>query len=62
MNGKVMKCRKVKTVIRYHIPNKAKEPKRYFHPGKQETELLGNEQTYMSKFYEPDVQAVVAHK
>ena len=67
MNGKeVMKCRKVKAVIRYHTPNKTKEPEQYFHhllmlyyPWRQETELLGNEQTYMSKFYEPEVQAVV---
>ena len=63
MNGKeVMKCRKVKAVIRYHTPNKTKEPEQYFHhllmlyyPWRQETELLGNEQTYMSKFYEPEV-------
>ena len=69
MNGKeVMKCRKVKAVIRYHTPNKTKEPEQYFHhllmlyyPWRQETELLGNEQTYMSKFYEPEVQAVVEH-
>ena len=26
-----MKCRKVKAVIRYHTPNKTKEPERYFH-------------------------------
>ena len=32
MNGKeVMNCRKVKAVIRYHIPNKKKEPERYDH-------------------------------
>ena len=69
MNGKeVMKCRKVKAVIRYHTPNKTKEPEQYFHhllmvyyPWRQETELLGNEQTYMSKFYEPEVQTVVEH-
>ena len=61
-----MKCRKVKAVIRYHTPNKTKEPEQYFHhllmlyyPWRQETELLGNEQTYLSKFYEPEVQAVV---
>lgn len=52
MNGKeVMKCRKVKAVIRCHTPNKTKEPEQYFHhlqmlyyPWRQETELLGNEQ------------------
>ena len=26
-----MKCRKVKAVIRYHTPNKTKEPELYFH-------------------------------
>ena len=69
MNGKeVMKYRKFKAVIRYHTPNKTKKPEQYFHhllmlcyPWRQETELLGNEQTYMSKFYEPEVQVVVEH-
>ena len=69
MNGKeVMKCRKVKAVIRYHTPNKTKEPEQYFHhllmlyyPWRQETDLTGTEQTYMSKFYEPDVQTMVQH-
>ena len=63
-----MKCGKVKDVIRYHTPNKTKEPERYlhhllflYHPWRQEIELIGNEQTYMSKFYEPHVQAVVEH-
>ena len=31
----------------------------YLLPWRHETELLGNEQTYMSKFYEPNVQTVV---
>lgn len=70
MNGKeTMKCRKIKAVIRYHTPNKTKEPERYFHhllmlyyPWRQETDLLGNDQTYMSKFYESqDVQSIVEH-
>lgn len=69
MNGKeVMKCRRVKAVIRYHTPNKTKEPERHFHhvlflyhPWRQETELLGDEQTCMSKFYEPGIEAVVQH-
>ena len=67
MNSKeVMKCRKVKAVIRYHTPNKTKEPDKYFHhllmlyyPWRQVSDLLGNEQNYMSKFYEPEVQNVV---
>ena len=69
MNGKeVTKYRKVKAVIRNYTPNKTKEPEKYFYhllmlyyPWSQETELLGNEQTYMSKFYETEVQAVVEH-
>ncbi len=69
MNGKEsMKCRNVKAIIRYHTPNKTKEPELYFHhllilyyPWRDETELLGNEQTYMSKFYETDIQTVVQH-
>lgn len=69
MNGKeVMKSRKVKAVIRYHTPNKTKEPKKYFHhllmlyyPRRQETEVLRNEQTFIPKFFEPEVQAVVEH-
>jgi hypothetical protein len=61
-----MKCRKVKAVLRYHTPNKTKEPELYFHhllmlyfPWREETQLLSSDQTYTSKFYEPDVQAVV---
>jgi len=61
-----MKCRKVKAVIRYHTPNKTKEPEKYFHhllmlyyPWRNETELMGADQTYASKFYEPHVQEIV---
>ena len=61
-----MKCRKIKAVLRYHTPNKAKEPELYFHhllmlyfPWRDETDLLSSDQTYMSKFYEPDVQTIV---
>ena len=64
LNAKeVIKCRKIKAVIRYHTPNKRKEPEKYFHhllmlcfPWRDEQELLGQDQTYISKFYEPDVQ------
>ena len=61
-----MKCRKVQAVIRYHTPNKTKEPELYFHhllmlylPWREESELLSSDQTYTSKFYEPQVQAIV---
>ena len=67
MNTKeIMKCRKVRAVIRYHKPNKTKQPELYFHhilflylPWREENHLLGKDQTYASKFYEPAVQAVV---
>ena len=61
-----MKCRKVKAVIRYHTPNKTKEPGRYFHhllmlyyPWRNESELMAADQSYSSKFYEPNVQDVI---
>ena len=64
-----MTCRKVKGVIRYHTPNKTKEPEHYFHhllmlyyTWRQETDLIATQQTYMSKFYEPDVQTMVQHQ
>lgn len=54
-----MKCRKVKAVIRYHTPNKTKEPERYFHhllmlyyPWRNESDLMGADQSYGTKFYE----------
>ena len=64
--NEMMKCRKVRSVIRYHKPNKTKQPELYFHhllmlylPWRNETNLLGPDQTYASKFYEPEVQAIV---
>ena len=64
--NEVMKCRKTKAVVRYHTPNKTKEPEKYFHhllmlyyPWRNEDSLLGTEQTYASKFYDFEVQTVV---
>ena len=64
-----MKCRKTKAVLRYHKPNRVKEPEKYFHhllmlyyPWRNEDSLIGNEQTYASRFYEPKVQAIVEQK
>ena len=61
-----MKCRKVNAVIRYHTPNKRKEPELYFHhllmlylPWRDETELLGSDQTYASKFYDSEAQNII---
>ena len=63
-----MKCRKVKAVLRYHTPNKKKEPESYFHhllmlyyPWRDENNLMASDQTYTSKFCEPDVQGIVEH-
>ena len=53
-----MKCRKVKAILRYHTPNKTKEPELYF-LWQDETDLLSFDQTYKFKVYEADVQAVV---
>lgn len=65
-SNEVMKCRKVKAVVRYHTLNKIKEPENYFHhllmlyyPWRNEDALVGSEQTCASKFYEPEVEAVV---
>ena len=65
-SNEIMKCRKIRAVVRYHTPNKTKEPENYFHhllmlyyPWHNEDTLVGSEQTYASKFNEPEVQAVV---
>ena len=62
----IMKCRNVRAVLRYHKPNKTKEPEQYFHhllllyyPWRDENGLLDTDQTYTSKFYESGVQTVV---
>ena len=61
-----MKCRLTKAVVRYHTPNKIKEPEKYFQhhlmlffPWRMEESLAGSEQTYAAKFTEPEVQAIV---
>ena len=57
-----MKCRKIKAVIRFHTPSKAKEPEKFYHhllmlyfPWRKESDLLGDDQLYSTKFQEPDV-------
>ena len=54
-----MKCRKVKAVIRYHTPNKTKEPERYFHhllmlyyPWRKESDLIAADQSYVQEVVE----------
>ena len=62
-----MKCRKIRAVIRFHTPNKQKEPEKFFHhllmlyfPWRNElADLTGTQETYASKFCEPEVQAIV---
>ena len=62
-NGKeTMKRRKIKAVIRFHTPSKAKEPEKFYHhllmlyfPWRKETDLLGDDQLYSTKFQEPEV-------
>ena len=56
--NEIMKCRKVKAVIRYHTPNKTKEPEKFFHhllqlyyPWRDESKLLHSDSTYASKYY-----------
>ena len=62
-NGReTMKRRKIKAVIRFHTPSKAKEPEKFYHhllmlyfPWRKETDLLGDGQLYSPKLQEPDV-------
>ena len=64
--NEIMKRRKVKAVIRYHTPNKQKEPEKFFHhllmlyyPWRDENKLLGNDGTYATTYHDPNVQPVV---
>jgi len=61
-----MKRRKIGAVIRYHRPNKTKEPELFFHhilmlyyPWREESSLLGRDNSYASKLNEPGVQDIV---
>ena len=54
--------------VRYHKPNKRKEPELYFryllmlyYPWRDERALLGDDKTYASKFYVPSVKNIVEH-
>ena len=65
--SEIMKCRKIQAVLRFHTPNKTKEPENFFHhllmlyfPFRNEVvDLIGKEKTYASKLCEPKVQAIV---
>ena len=62
-----MKCRKVRAVVRFHTPNKTKEPEKFFHhllmlyfPWRDEVaDLTGTDQTYASKLLESNVQHIL---
>ena len=61
-SGEIIKCRKIKAVIRYHTPNKRKEREVFFHhllmlyyPWRDEGGRCGKEGTYTSKFYEGEM-------
>ena len=61
-----MKCRKVRAVIRFHTPNKTTEPEKYFHhllmlylSWRKESDLIGEGNTYSSKFDSPPVKLIV---
>ena len=67
VTNEVMKCRKVRAVVRFNTPNKRNEPEKFFHhllilyfPWRDElADLIGSDQTYASKFYENSLQAAV---
>ena len=60
-----LKCRKIRAVLRYHIPNRHKYPEKYAHhllfmyyyPFRSETELLNA--TYLEKLSQPGVLDIV---
>ncbi|KXJ10338.1 ATP-dependent DNA helicase PIF1 [Exaiptasia diaphana] len=66
--NEIMKCRKVKAVIRYHTPNKQKEPEKFFHhllmlyyPWRDENKVLADDGTYATTYYDPHIQPIVEH-
>ena len=62
-----LKCRKIRSVLRYHIPNAKKEPEKYahhilfmFYPFRNESDLCSSlDGKYMTKLTEPGVQDIV---
>ena len=61
-----MKCRKAQAVIRFHTPSKTTEPEKYFNhllmlyfPWRKESDLIGDDNSYLSKFEDPSVKEVV---
>ena len=65
-SNEIMKCRKVKAVIRFHRPNPSKEPEKYYHhllmlyfPWRKESELPALDQSFATKFQDSLVREVV---
>ena len=66
-NGnEVMKRRRVKAVIRFHTPNRNKEPEKFYHhllmlylPWHEEGELVGPDELFATKYYELSVKSLV---
>ena len=62
-----MRCRKVRKILRYHVPNKILYPEKFayhvllfFYPFRDEKELLsGLPPLYQNKLQEPEVQDIV---
>ena len=61
-----LKCSKVKSVLRYHVPNRHKNPEKYahhilfmFYPFRNESELCSTASGYMETLSDPVVQATV---
>ena len=59
-----LKCRKVKAILRYHVPNQNKRPEEYahhllfmYHPFRNEEEL--RQPTYMENLIKPEVLRIV---
>ena len=59
-----LKCRKIRAVLRYHVPNRHKYPEKYAHhllfmyyPFRSENELLNA--TYLEKLSQPGVLDIV---
>ena len=59
---------KSQAVIRYHRPNKREQPELFFHhllmlyySWRDESNLLGSDHTYVSKFSELGVHYIVEH-
>ena len=63
----ILKCRKVKAVLRYHVPNQHKRPEEFAHhilfmyyPFRNETELCQSDsETYMEKLLNLEVRNIV---